>query len=372
MNTFKIDHKRWKTPTLYRYSDNEECNTYIEKIKEGLFNYDKMDVTPKIKITKNAVFSYSYSQPPRKPQELEFYNQTNKQIKKNLDGDYAIIQNYWMGHYAHNISDNLGRFEYIRQALDSKIKFLLTEFVPGSHKTTLEQLNSLHPFYKNNVMFLHPKDIIKVKGNLLQLEYSENWFPECKKYCRYIVNGLREQVDTTNDKHAHIIFCPRISHLAKNGRCNTNEDIVAIEKMLKNIEKQHPHINISIFRHKDDFGKQMSTEEQKSFFKSATMIIGIHGSALSNIVWADRIVDHDSPPLQVIEFVGNTTWRNSKFPNLTPWQQGNDAGYWNQFGNHYNVEWKHIFFTSTSNNIKDFKFVKIPLDLLEIAIKDSI
>ena len=159
-------------------------------------------------------------------------------------------------------------------------------------------------------------------------------------YCEYLRIGLNEQIETeTTNNREHIIFCPRVGETADHGRLNTEEGIEKIKQLIESIIKEcGKPINFSVFTNKNSNGDFLTVQEQKDFFKTATIILGIHGTALTNMMWADRLADYKSPPLQIIEIVGDTTARNKNHPQIEPWQNGNDCGYW-----HTTTTTKHLY-----------------------------
>lgn len=378
----------WNSPTLLGDHNEEDMLVYLNRLNHGVKLLGQLSKLPKIRVTHDPIMQWNYGKPFWNLQKIKLFSQ-NKSVEDDLTiyssekptsidtelhGNYAIVQNTWVGHYGHNAHDNLGRFEFFRQLFNNKIKFIVTEYEPDRHVTTLQQLYCLNPFYKDNVLFLPPKTTLKINGLLFQAERElVHWFDESKMYCKYLRIGLNEQVKTdTKTSREHIIFCPRFAETASHGRLNAQESIEKIKQLIESIIKQYDKpIDFSVFTNKNLKGDPMTVQEQKDFFKTATVILGIHGTALTNMMWADRLADHKSPPLQIVEIVGNTTARNKNHPQIEPWQFGNDCGYWHQFGNHFNVNWQHIFFDKIPER-QDFRFVDFDMNLLEKALKNAI
>lgn len=379
---------KWKTPKTVKEYNEEDITIYNDSVNKGINDFDEYNKLPKLRISHDPVFEWDYSTPKHNLQKNKLFYQEKKdeddltiystQKPKNIDielnGNYALVQNFWMGHYGHNAHDNLGRFEFFRQLFNNKIKFIVTEYEPGRHETTLQQLYCLNSFYKDNVIFLPPEKTLKINGLLFQAEREPAaGFTESKMYCEYLRIGLNEQIKThkKNNKE-HIIFCPRVAETSAHGRCNTEENIHKTKELIESIIKRHDKpINFSVFTNKKSNGDLMTIHEQKDFFKSATTIIGIHGTSLTNMMWADRLANYELPPLQIIEVVGNTTTNKKNHPQIKKCQPGNDCGYWHQFGNHFNTNWQHIFYDKISER-EDFRFVDIDMNLLEKAIKNAL
>ena len=378
---------QWNRPTLLGDYKQETIQTYLDRIDHGIKFFEQLNKLPEIRVTRDPIFQYNHSA-TWNLQKIKLFNQEQpteddlttcssekaQRVDAELDGNYALVQNVWMGHYGHNSHDNLGRFEFFRQLFKNNIKFILTEYRPGLHKTTSQQLYCLNEFYKDNVIFLPPEKTLKINGLLFQAEREPvHWYDESKMYCKYLRIGLSEQIKTdTKNNREHIIFCPRVGETAFHGRLNTEESIKQTKQLIESIIKEcGKPINFSVFTNKNSNGDSLTVQEQKDFFKTATIILGIHGTALTNMMWADRLADNKLPPLQIIEIVGNTTARDKNYPQIEPWQHGNDCGYWHQFGNHFNTNWQHIFFNKKPER-QDFKFVDIDMNLLEKAIKNII
>ena len=379
---------QWNRPTLLGDHKQEDIEIYLDRIDHGIKLFEQLNKLPEIRVTRDPVLQYNHSNPAWHLQKIKLFNQEQSteddltiyssekpaSIDIELYENYALVQNTWMGHYGHNAHDNLGRFEFFRQLFNNNIKFIVTEYEPGRHVTTLNQLYCLNTFYKDNVIFLPPGKTLKINGSLLQAEREPfHWFDESKMYCEYLRTGLREQIKTgASNNREHIIFCPRLGETASHGRLNTEENIKQTKQLIESIVKEHDKpIDFSVFTNKNPKGDPMTVQEQKDFFKTATIILGIHGTALTNMMWADRLADYESPPLQIIEITGNTTDRNKCYPQIEPWQHGNDCGYWHQFGNRFNTNWQHIFFSKTPER-EDFRFVDFDMNLLEKALKNAI
>ena len=199
------------------------------------------------------------------------------------------------------------------------------------------------------------------------------WWQSPKLYGKYLRQGLLKEYGQTINRgdREKIIFCPRIPTLANHGRCNNPDQMQKIENLIKDIASKHSKPTaVKIFHHEQG-GKTLTAKEQKKIFKTGTIIIGIHGTAMTNMAWTERAVDFSLAPLQVIESVGNTTLRNMDDPPIEPWQPRNDLGYWNQFSNNFNISWRHLFY-SPLPGAKNAKIVDMPLNFLEQSLKDSL
>lgn len=308
----------------------------------------KYDGEPILKTTINPTFFWK----PRGvyghlPAEVCFTN-TNAEI--HLSGKFAIIQSGWLGHIGHNTHDSLGMFEYIRTHTKN-VKFIITEYAKDMHQTTLEQLKLLHPYYADNCVFV-PRDVnTSITGTLYQLEALQDWKHHAYQYGSFLQNRLKQLTnDECETKREHIVFCPRIPTNASNGRNNTEEQIHDIKQMLA----EYKHVDVSVFHHIDENGKVLTIEQQKNIFESATILVGVHGTAMANMLWSHRLGNFDLPPLNVIEITGCP-------PEDKP------MSHWQFFSKHHNVSWKTIFY-----NLSDPTYVRVPINNLKQAIDDCL
>ena len=362
----------YNLPILHGIEGLVDAQCYLDMIQVGVDLFSKLDIDPELDTIENPIFNYQHSKPAHEPHQLNFLDETqDHQVDMNLSGEFAIVQNVFMGHYGHNIHDNLPRFEYLRQKFDNKIKFIVTEMTEGMHDTTIQQLRLVHPFYRFNTIALPANKTLKINGALhLVRATSHHWIHESKVYPKYMVKGLAERGSESID-HEHIIFCPRVSSLATHGRCQTDQEVdKTIETIKRVISSQQKPVKFSIFKHVDDDGFKKTIREQREFFRSATVIIGVHGTALTNMLWASRIADKNKPKLQVIECTGNTSAHEQmKFTSDIGFQKTNDSGYWQQFGNHFNVQFHHLFFNPTN---LDYKYIEINQHDLTQAISSAL
>lgn len=371
-----------KIPKLYTGYKKEESELYHDSIDKNLVSFKKIDkMAPSIELIQNAIFKWQINNikglTARERsgfQPLTIYDkEAGTQINHELEGNFVLIQNFFLGHYGHNMHDSLGMFEYMRQTFGNQVKFIITGYNNKVHKTTIEQLECVSSDYKDQIIYLPPDKVTRIKGNLILLSKSIPWHQSPKLYGKYLCNGLNElhKKNTTKKPQEKIIFCPRFNNGAKHGRCNNPDQIEKIENMLKDLaSKNSTPTEVSVFIREKDDREPLTIKEQKDFFKKGTIIIGIHGTALVNMVWAERASNFSLAPLQVIECTGNTSAKKLYHPQIKPWQSGNDLGYWPEFSNNFNISWKHIFYSIIKGR-NDAKLVDIPLVYLEKAIRDS-
>lgn len=386
-----------KKPKLYGDYAQDEFLIYQNNLIENLDLYKEFTYIPSIRFVDSPIFSWdrlnrnmtledSWGDSGGFPIEVKFYNQAkdvehtlyrSKNIENDYDkidvkliGNYAIIQNEWMGHYGHNIHDNLSRFEYIRQLFDSNIKFILTEYEDGTNEITKEQLLCIdESYYSNNLIYIPRNKIIEIDGSLIQLKKNYQWIHESKLFSKFLQKSLFMDVGSKKEK---IIFCPRGDD-AFHARRNTTQDVEIIKNLFKEIKKEFDgELSYEIFKCEDSNGNTMTIKEQQLFFQDATMIIGLHGTAMTNMIWSNRISNFNLPPLQIIEIVGSSSYFEKHTPNYQKFQKGNDNGYFAQFGgNRFNVSWRHLFYHALKNK-SDYDYVTFSHKHLKKAILEGL
>lgn len=364
-------------PILYGSKKNN-CSFYFNSLKKIIY-LNKSNEEPEVLIFKDPIFKYeniNYYKNYRNQffPKIFLYNKNyykkniflenkNKKEKNkihfNLRGNFAMVQNWFMGHYGHNFHDNMPIFEFFRNYFSNNIKFILSEYEKDTHKITIDQLCLFDSFYKDNIVFLPPNTKLKIKGSLALADIASDdrhLAFNCLKYLKYL-NKRKIFTISKNTQH-HVVFCPREESSSRTGRCfSTKFEKNLVEVLSKKCQKNN--IKFSIFKHK----KFMKIIDQKKFFESATIVIGTHGTALNNVFWSKNIFNKLSYPVQIIEFVGNTNKENL---NVNFFQNNNDLGHFYHYGvQPFNTQFHHLFYEPDG---PDFRYVKIDLRLLESII----
>lgn len=253
----------------------------------------------------------------------------HKKETKVLSGRFCLFGSWWPGHYGHTMHDSLPIYEKLKQSLPNNIKFLIPSF--GS---TSELLKLLDRSWEERIVEFEIGQPVKVNGDVYfyNLDNIGSYWHGIQHHREPIMKTLRKQEE--NIETENIVFCPREGD-NRNGRGNSKNDQEVIIETITKIAKTKG-ANFKVFRYKE----HPTPGLQKEFFKDATVIFGVHGTALTNMLWSSRICSHTQKPLQVIECVGLT----DAYIEMDGFQSGNDIGYYSQFNNGMNVKWTHLFY----------------------------
>lgn len=276
-----------------------------------------------------------------------------------LTGKFCLFIGFFQNHYGHFLHDNLPIFEMLRRKLSKDTKFL----IPYEHKTAQKILSLVDPEWTSRIQLFDSRHPVSVSGETYFVNLAQTKLPS--KF--HHLSDYREDLRRALQKHEKIqnqeciVFCPRLGD-NKNGRTNEPQQQKQILSMIrKTCSSKNFNAKISIFKHED----HKTPEQQKKFFENASIIIGVHGTALTNMIWSNRMSSFNSKPLQVIEGVGLT----EAYLNHPGVQQWNDLGYYRLFAEGFNVDWRHFFYHPSNLN---FKNTYINISNIQRALEDSI
>ncbi|EJK76496.1 hypothetical protein THAOC_01739, partial [Thalassiosira oceanica] len=192
-----------------------------------------------------------------------------------VSGDFAAYHSWWPEFYGHIVDHHLGMLAFLVAKVSEKTRFLLLDVGPFKNIAGLETgfifASHPHPRYGAN-------------------SYLQSWLQSLN-------------VDQPSDGK-HIIYYARVKPQATHGRImdtQHNEDIIA---MLQRAMSQHNRTEkLVVFDGtiEDESGvkRHMTYIEQFTLFRSATTVIGPHGTGMSNVVWMDP---KPSSQNRVVEF----------------------------------------------------------------------
>lgn len=356
-----------KNKTLYStYTRTPDPESYSEKIKDTCFvnpvfkttksnGYGEVKIVGDTKDCKNKCIILEGS--PRST-----YKETTSskfETTKTLTGNFCLFIGFSSYHYGHNTHDNIPIFQTLKTQLPPDTKFL----IPEDNRILKEQLILIDPEWLDRLVEYPVTTPIQINGSVNFLCHAEYKLPHSFNHVRNYRADLRRALNKHEQitKQEHIIFCPRINDNG-NGRGNSQSQIDEIIKTIESVcTRSNIDAKISIFKHEE----YRTVSEQRRFFKDATVIIGIHGTALTNMLWADRFSSYTQKPLQIIEGVGLT----EAYKQYAHFQDTNDNGYHRLFADGFNVQWRH-FFCHPKNNT--FKEVDIDLENIKNALVDSL
>lgn len=274
-------------------------------------------------------------------------------------GNFCLFVGFFMNHYGHNLHDNIPVFQMLKNTLPSDTLFL----IPKHHDVLKDLLTSIDREWCDKLVEYSEKTPILITGKTYFICHAKNELPHSDHHLSDYRDHLRKTLNRSEKitHQEHIIFCPRIND-NEHGRGNSKEQIVQIENLIKSVcETKNVNAKISTFYHEQN----KTISEQKNFFKDSTIILGLHGTALTNMIWSDRFSSYTQKPLQIIEGIG----LSEAYKNYSDFQNGNDDGYYRLFAEGFNVKWRHFFYHPINNK---FNEVYIDLKNIENALIDSL
>ena len=285
--------------------------------------------------------------------------QTKFATAKTFKGKFCLFIGFFLDHYGHNLHDNIQVFQMLKNTLPDDTLFL----IPKHHDILKNMLIAIDSEWNNKFVEYDEKTPTSIIGKTYFICHAKNKLPHSAYHLKDYRDELRKTLNRSEKitNQEHIIFCPRIND-NKHGRSNSNEQIIEIENLIKSVcETKNVNAKISTFYHE----QYKTISEQKNFFKDSTIILGLHGTALTNMIWSDRFSSYTQKPLQIIEGIG----LSEAYKNYSDFQNGNDDGYYRLFAEGFNVKWRHFFYHPINNK---FNEVYIDLKNIENALVDSL
>lgn len=344
-----------RLPVLHGYNDVSDVpDSYINNIKYNIRMHDKVNSIPcdVEKLIGTHVIKNNSTGVEIMPLDTK--------ISTRLYGKFAVVHFPQIGHHAHDLFDFFPRIEFFRQTKNTAhdITYILLDQPKHNRsvKETVNRLQLLHNAYKQCQIMIMPVDATwSITGELhLFTDQKEvNLFHSCKRYTQYISHHRTEPPG--ND----VIFVPRHSHDTRHSRHQSDEEIQKISSVLSDMFGDR----FRVF----DYKQYNTPAAQKTFFSTASIIIGCHGTGMSNMIWPARLRTNDKP-LHVIEITGCTTLAEkieTEHSVALPIQRGNDTALWMKYSG-MNIQHHHMF--HDFNSI-DPGMISVNIDTLLSAIQ---
>jgi hypothetical protein len=294
--------------------------------------------------------------------DLEF---DQKPEQKSIIGDHIYFSVWFPGNYGHILHDHLPFIAWLKENIDPEVKFLLLY-----HQVLEDILNIVDPtFIASRVTWINYSNIYHVtKGrltifvnayvnrNLFFIESLRSWF---------LASNLDHRALPTNQT---VIYYTRNGPGTNNGRIidsNHENDIISVIKQVM-IRLNRPEQLIIFDGH--EHGEKMELRRQFHLFRSASTVIGSHGSGLANIVWMDpsnailppvNTMDYNCPKdrPKVLEFLLGPQSAHVRPPchgcALKPFT----ATYYHLYSSMPWTEYHHILYAP--NSTRDVTFVSL-------------
>ena len=233
-------------------------------------------------------------------------------------------------------------------------------------------LKSLDPTFFDRVTWLKPGEIARVENGTLTVGFHhESVFDVQPKYgaSRYLQKWLSspnpQLLPSSNDVRK-VVFYSRVPPQAKHGRIMDevhNRAIISlIQRSLDRNGRTEKLVEFDGTVLGDNGSlRTMTFVEQFQLFRSASTVIGPHGTGLSNMLWMDLSECSGCDPPKVVEFTIGPLNIGSFDPDRDPFARTYAFKYW---GLPY--DYHHILFLPNSTDQRTF----VDLEVLENLLND--
>lgn len=273
-------------------SNEQHINKFNMFVKNSKKNIRNNFIINNIVVNDNT--THLISIPFSKYQSFSFYinnvniikNKFNLiESKNNINGKYFIFAHFWMNNYGHVLHDVL-----------PVIIYLVKNF--NFDKIILNYTKLLHTYIKffsqeifDKIYWIESNTKYKIKGTFY---YFNNILigPHTFRspiFTESLVNEIENKHKKFNlETQNKVIYCSRgyNNWSVKHKRIMMNEDLI-IETIKKYVNNQ-PNLKFELYTGLDKDNKLLSFEEQYNLFKSAILVIGSHGSAMSNCIYIPK------------------------------------------------------------------------------------
>ena len=253
----------------------------------------------------------------------------------NFSGNYIIFTQRFQNNYGHVFHDHLPQISWILKNTEENIFLLNTKmnkmFSVCLFSNYIDRLFFLdvdtHYFFSGKLSYFYltkPRDVTMEKNNF----YYHSSFLSVKQ----------ENVCKKNMENL-VIYCSRHPNQVTHGRImDTQNENEIVRYLFERFGKK-----LVVFNGLNKNNEKMSIVEQAQLFSKSSLVIGPHGSAMSNIGW----LDWENKPA-VIEFI--CTSESIQVQSDCPFYR---TYYW-MFGLKDEIKYYHIGFTKESTFEKLF------------------
>ena len=253
----------------------------------------------------------------------------------NVSGNTLLWMSFHYNNYGHWIHDNAPAIIALLDILGSSVSWVALPY----SQLSMEWLCWFDPALLERVIYYPPgKVICSNSTTLIPLnkhgESAQDWrSPASMSLLNQRAHELHYPTEGLQQKEPlKIIFASRNSKTVKHGRALINEPQV-LDSIRQMMELYNRDEELVIYD-----GDGVTYDDQFDLFSKAAMIMGPHGSAMSNVLWS-RGHRGCQKPVDVIEFVGSM--------NSGPQIQGAYHGYYGLEGS---VPWVNYHMLTFQNN----------------------
>ena len=224
-----------------------------------------------------------------------------------IQGDAVAYFSWFLDNFGHVMHDNLPVVAWLRSSVPDHVKFILPN--TGVYRSIIEFLDP--EFFAERVVWADYGEEIKVEGGTLTVAVGDRDHPIIMG--NNLMKHLRNWIQETHPRYVvppserTVVFYTRGSlsgHRASHGRvvsADHERNVLALveAKMKEHNKSEH----LVVFDGQDKAGNTLSILEQFRIFRTATSVIGPHGSGLPNLVWTDPAPENCDERTKVLEFI---------------------------------------------------------------------
>ena len=250
------------------------------------------------------------------------------------DGDYFTFTNHWPGNYGHFLHDHLPSIAYARHLLPETTKFLLVK--SDADRKRIQFIDA--KFEEERVVWIDEKVIHRVSAGSMSgmpSPHVRHLIPRFNELRKWV---LAKPSFPTDQKT--IIYYTRGGKDTYHGRTMDPVHEKLMLEMIKDKMARYGRTeHLVVFDGAED-GQTMSLQHQFDLYRTATTVIGPHGSGLANILWLPGADSCEHRP-KVLEFLVQ--------PSMPEIQAGGAyKTYMYLFGFPQWLEYHHLYYTSDS------------------------
>jgi len=251
------------------------------------------------------------------PPLLEKWEKSRKIIK--LSGDYVAYTGWYYGYTGRFVHDNLPNIAYLKYLVSEKTKFLL-----GYDEVHAEIIKFIDPkFYEDRIVWIYrdQPSIYEITqgGTLSVTTINPPYYLGCCDHMDPLRNWVASMPKKKKKKKKKdnkiVLFYTRLNRAQQknpdlaptpNGMVlNPRMEERILQLIRKKMEQyKREETDLVVFDELNEKGEPMSLEERYELFRSASVIIGPHGSGIGrNLLWTNPTISSCDDRVQILEFI---------------------------------------------------------------------